>query len=160
MDPSSTSGRSTLADLGLALKVLAVLPTLAIAPFALIAGMVFGWGFFEPPRDPLNVAAHRHITGLGAMFMLASGVAPGVLLWMIIAGPERIGRSWLASGTVLIVGTLALVCAGVLVIQGHGAQSPLLVLLLAPACIVGVFGLARLVLFFWRRAFGRAGPHG
>ena len=158
MDPSSTSGRSTLADLGLALKVLAVLPTLAIAPFALIAGMVFGWGFFEPPRDPLNVAAHRHITGLGAMFMLASGVAPGVLLWMIIAGPERIGRSWLASGTVLIVGTLALVCAGVLVIQGHGAQSPLLVLLLAPACIVGVFELARLVLFFWRRAFGRGSP--
>ena len=35
-----------------------------------------------------------------------------------------------------------------------------LVLLLAPACIVGVFELARLVLFFWRRAVGRAGLHG
>ena len=160
MDSSSTSGRSTLADLGLALKVLAVFPTLAIAPFALITGVVFGWQFFEPPRDPFNVAAHRHITGLGAMFMLSSGVAPGVLLWMIIAGPERIGRSWLASGTVLIVGALALVCAGTLVIKDHGAQSPLLVLLLAPACIVGVFELARLVLFFWHRVFGRAGPHG
>jgi hypothetical protein len=163
MDSSSTSGRSTPANLGLALKVLAVLPTLAIAPFALVVGMVAGWGFFEPPRDPFNVAAHRHITGLGAIFMLASGVAPGVLLWMIIAGPERIGRSWLASGMVLIVGALALVCAGALVIlniQDRGAQSPLLVLLLAPACIVGVFELARLVLFFWRRAVGRAGLHG
>ncbi len=163
MDSSSTSGRSTPANLGLALKVLAVLPTLAIAPFALVVGMVVGWDFFEPPRDPFNIAADRHITGLGAIFMLASGVAPGVLLWMIIAGPERIGRSWLASGTVLIVGALALVCAGALVIlniQDRGAQSPLLVLLLAPACIVGVFELARLVLFFWRRAVGRAGLHG
>ncbi len=156
MDSSSTSGRSTLADLGLAVKVLAVLPALAVAPLALVAGMAFGWGFFQPPSDPLNVAAHRQITGIVAMFLLGSGVAPGVLLWMIIVGPERIGRSWLASAAVLAVGALALTCAGALVTEALGSSSPLLLLLLGPACIVGGFELVRLGLFFWLRAVGRA----